>query len=131
MRQAATSICSATPFMSSWCREGRISYGGKKRTGAVSKAGDQAKLADAQKRWTENADEIAAFLTAANPKAWPAGTQTRMREHLALTTKEAVARLTGRWGQDVAAYDAVYKQILHMADMLSAGIVAQFPQRFR
>lgn len=99
---------------------------------AAAKAGDQAKLADAQKRWTENADEIAAFLTAANPKAWPAaGTQTMMREHLALTTKEAVARLTGRWGQDVAAYDAVYKQILHMADMLSAGIVAQFPQRFR
>ncbi|MBI4172404.1 MAG: hypothetical protein HY511_06565 [Actinobacteria bacterium] len=109
--------------MSSWCREGRISYRGKKRT---------AKLADAQKRWTDNADEIAAFLTAANPKAWPAaGTQTMMREHLALTTKEEVARLTGRWGQDVAAYDAVYKQILHMADMLSAGIVAQFPQRFR
>jgi hypothetical protein len=54
-----------------------------------------------------------------------------MREHLKLTTNEAVARLTGDWAADVAAYDAIHRQGLHMADMLSSGLVKQFPRRFR
>ena len=53
------------------------------------------------------------------------------REHLRLTTQEAVARLQGNWAADVRAYDQIHVQILAMADMLSAGIVQQFPQRFR
>jgi hypothetical protein len=31
---------------------------------------------------------------------------------------------------DVAAYDVVHEHILMMADALSAGIIAQFPDRF-
>ena len=48
-----------------------------------------------------------------------------------LTTEEAVDRLQGKWAADVRAYDQIHVQILAMADMLSAGIVQQFPQRFR
>jgi hypothetical protein len=54
-----------------------------------------------------------------------------MRTHLDLTAKEAVARLQGHWAADIAAYDAVHAEILQMSDMLSTGIVSQFPQRFR
>jgi hypothetical protein len=54
-----------------------------------------------------------------------------LHEHLRLTTSEAVARLQGDWDADVAAYDEIHVQALHMADMLSEGIVAQFPKRFR
>ncbi len=98
----------------------------------AAKAGDQAKLADAQARWQANADEIAAFLNKANPHAWKLGAMRAMlHEHLKLTTQEAVARLTGDWAADVAAYDEIHRQALHMADMLSAGIVKQFPRRFR
>jgi hypothetical protein len=53
-----------------------------------------------------------------------------MREHLDLTTAEVVARLRGDWAADVAAYESIHTQILHMADMLSAGIISQFPQKF-
>jgi hypothetical protein len=99
---------------------------------AAAKAGVQAKLADAQARWEANADQIASFLNRANPAAWKlAATKAMMREHLKLTTAEAVARLEGDWAADVAAYDKIHRQALHMADMLSSGIVKQFPRRFR
>ena len=98
---------------------------------AAAKANDQAKLADANRRWFANADQIADFLSKANPKSWPsAEMHTMMHDHLTLTTNEAVARLHGDWAADVKAYDAVHDQILHMADMLSAGIIEQFPKKF-
>ena len=53
------------------------------------------------------------------------------QNYLNLTTKEVVARLHGNWAGDVAAYDAVPQQILHMADGLSMGIVNQFPDKFK
>src|SRR5215213_2865589 len=99
---------------------------------AAAKANDQAKLADANRRWFANADQIADFLSKANPKNWPAAEmRTMMHDHLKLTTDEAVARLHGDWAADIAAYDKVHGQILHMADMLSAGIVSQYPQKFK
>jgi hypothetical protein len=98
---------------------------------AAAKAGQQAELSHAQARWTANADQIAAALHSVNPRHWklPA-MKAEMHRHLALTTNEAVARLQGNWSADVAAYDAVHRHILHMADMLSAGIIKQFPGRF-
>lgn len=99
---------------------------------AAAKVGDAPALADAQERWYANGNDIAAFLAAANPKSWPLDEmQTMMRHHLDLTTAEAVARLTGDWEADIVAYDEVHEQILEMADMLSTGIVRQFPARFR
>jgi hypothetical protein len=99
---------------------------------AAAKAGDSANLADAQARWVKNADQIAAVLHSANPRFWKLGAmRAEMHRHLDLTTQEAVARLQGNWTADVAAYDKVHRHILHMSDMLSDGIVRQFPARFR
>lgn len=99
---------------------------------AAAKANDQAKLADASRRWSANADQIADFLSKANPKNWPdAEMRMMMHDHLKLTTNEAVARLHGDWAGDVKAYDDVHQQILRMADMLSAGIINQFPEKFK
>jgi hypothetical protein len=98
---------------------------------AAAKAGDKTKLASALKAWYANARQIAAFLSKANPHNWPFRmTNAMMRQHLALTTKEAAARLQGKWAADVAAYDQVHTEILEMADMLSSGIIRQFPSRF-
>jgi hypothetical protein len=99
---------------------------------AAAKAGDTAKLTDAQARWVANADEIAGFLAGANPRAWPLDeVKDMLHEHLELTANEALARLHGDWDADVAAYDAIHLQALGMADMLATGIVEQFPRRFR
>jgi hypothetical protein len=99
---------------------------------AAAKAGDSAKLADAQARWVANADQIAAVLHSVNPRYWKLGAmKAEMHRHLDLTTQEAVARLQGNWTADVAAYDKVHQHILHMSDMLAQGITKQFPARFR
>jgi hypothetical protein len=99
---------------------------------AVARKGDQEGVASEQARWTANADQIATFLSKANPRSWkPAPMKAMMREHLRLTTDEVVARLQANWTADVRAYDRIHVQILHMADMLSDGLVKQFPNRFR
>jgi hypothetical protein len=98
----------------------------------AAKANDSAKLTDANKRWSANGDQIADFLSAANSKNWPqAEMRTMMRAHLDLTTKEAVARLKSDWAGDIKAYDEVHQQILHMADMLSEGIMKQHMEKFK
>ena len=97
----------------------------------AAKAGDKAKLTTALSAWNANANQIAAFLSKANPRSWSLPMmRAMMKQHLALTTKEAVARLQGNWKADVAAYDQVHAEILHMSAMLSDGIVRQFPARF-
>lgn len=99
---------------------------------AAAKAGDQAKLAAEQARWRANAGDIATLLSRANPRYWKrAAVAAMLGEHLRLTTQEVVARLHGNWAADVAAYDRIHLHALHMADTLSAGIVGQFPGRFR
>jgi hypothetical protein len=96
-----------------------------------AKAGNKAKLTRALDAWYANADQIARFLTKANPASWPLVMTTKMmKNHLMLTTQEAVARLQGKWAEDIAAYDKVHAEILQMSDMLSDGIIEQFPNRF-
>jgi hypothetical protein len=97
----------------------------------VAQKGDQDGVAAQQARWTKNADEIAAFLSKANPSNWKLGEmKAMMHAHLRLTTNEVVARLKQDWPADVAAYDRVEREILQMSAMLSDGLVAQFPDRF-
>jgi hypothetical protein len=99
---------------------------------AAAKKGDQAEVTRQQARWTTNADQIATLLNKANPRFWKlAPLKAMLHEHLRLTTNEVVARLTQNWAADVRAYDKIHLQALHMADMLSSGIVKQFPARFR
>jgi hypothetical protein len=98
----------------------------------AAKAGDTSAQNDAIGRWYANADAIAVFLNSANPENWPLDEmKAMMREHLDLTLQEAVAYLTGDHAASVAAYDQIHLQALDMADMLSDGIIRQFPQKFK
>ena len=96
----------------------------------AAKTGDSAAFATAKVDWYANAHDIASFLAAANPHWSLADLDAAMKTHLDTTLAEAVARLTGDWNADVVAYDAVHMHILHMADVLGDGIIAQFPSAF-
>ena len=96
----------------------------------AAKAGDSAAQQQADRLWHRNAEDIADFLSTANPN-WPRATLVAMMNtHLATTTDEVVARLTKNWDQDVRAFDAVYRHILTMSDALADGIIKQFPGKF-
>jgi hypothetical protein len=98
----------------------------------AAKAGDDAAVGTAKAAWYRNGNQVADFLSAANPAHWPRRVmRSMMKEHLDETLKEAVDRLSGRFAADVRDYEAVHRHILVMADALSDGIVAHFPRRFR
>lgn len=97
----------------------------------AAKAGDQAGQTRADSLWHRNADEIAGFLSGANPTNWSKPALLDMlNEHLALTTTEAVNRLQQKWDADVVVFDQIHDQAMMMADALSAGIMKQFPTKF-
>jgi hypothetical protein len=96
----------------------------------AAKAGDSSGLQEAEEKWYQNADDIATFLSDANPH-WPKDHLVNMLDdHLALTKTEAVARLTGDYSADINAFDEIHDQAMTMADELADGIVKQFPERF-
>ncbi|HET7825643.1 MAG TPA: hypothetical protein VFK90_09930 [Anaeromyxobacter sp.] len=97
----------------------------------AAKANDGAKLKAANDKWYQNADDIAAFLSSANPN-WPrAALQDMLRAHLAMVTDQVVATLKHDAAAQIAAYDKGEKHMLMVADALAAGIVKQFPDKFR
>jgi len=97
----------------------------------AAKSGDKAKTDAAAAKWYANGDEIAAFLSSANPKSWPlVDMKAGMKMHLDLTLAEATARLQGKYADDIADFDKIHTHILGLADLLSSGIIKQFPQKF-
>ena len=71
----------------------------------AAKAGDTKGGRGRQKKWRGNADDIATFLSVANP-AWQKAALTEMLyRHLDLTTTEVVSRLKKDWAADIQAYD--------------------------
>jgi hypothetical protein len=98
----------------------------------AAKAGDGAAFEDAKTRWYRNANDIADFLAGADPRHWPDAVMRRdMKVHLDQTLAEAADELGGHYLASVRDYGPIHRHILKMADMLSEGIMASFPGRFR
>ena len=97
----------------------------------AAKTGDSAAVQSASDKWYANGDDIAAFLNSANPTAWPLeAVKAEMKMHLDLTLEEAVAHMKGEYETDIARYDQIHHHILGLADTLSSGVIAQFPEKF-
>jgi len=93
----------------------------------AAKAEDTTAFARANAAWYANADQIAQFFASANPLFSDTDFENMMNDHLARTFDQARARLDKDYNADIAAFDGAEMQILMMADSLSTGIAAQFP----
>jgi hypothetical protein len=97
----------------------------------AAKAGDNAKVTSENKRWHDNATDIAKFLHGANPTNWTESTlQSALFTHLDQTLNEATHQLKGDYAASIKDYDAAMDHMLMVADILTKGIEAQFPAKF-
>lgn len=96
--------------------------------GALNK-GDDAKFQLADKRWHDNAVEIAVLLNRANPNWSREAYVTMFNDRMAMTVKQTTARILKRWSDDISAFDEIYVQTLLMADDLADGVIKQFPEK--
>ncbi|HEU4977810.1 MAG TPA: hypothetical protein VFT42_02845 [Solirubrobacteraceae bacterium] len=98
---------------------------------AAAKSGDNGAIAKAKAAFYANGDQVAAFLHTANPRHWSLhAMKTMMRVHLDQVVGLAVDQLQGHYSAAVRLYGTYIAHIIDMADMLSTGIVEQFPSRF-
>jgi hypothetical protein len=97
----------------------------------AAKAGNQKAVADAERRWYANGEEIAEFLSRINPFISRDEFQEMFFEHLALTTKEALFILQNKFQSSIAMFDKIEAQALQMADTITNAIVKQFPRKFQ
>jgi hypothetical protein len=56
--------------------------------------------------------------------------RANMKTHLDQTLAEAADELAGDFPASVEGYEEAHHHILAMADVLSSGIIGQFPSRF-
>jgi hypothetical protein len=96
----------------------------------AAKAGDKMALDKAHADWGANAEALAAFLAGANKEWNKKELADMLHKHLELTTGELTSRLNKDWKADVDYYDKGHAHMLMFADVLTDGIVKQFPEKF-
>jgi phage terminase Nu1 subunit (DNA packaging protein) len=95
----------------------------------AAKSDNKDEMTAAQKKWSANGKDIAAFLSGANPHWAKREMEQMLQKHLDLTTGEVVGRLKKDWTADIRSYDEGHQHMLMFADMLSDGIAQQFPAK--
>ena len=97
----------------------------------AAQAGDEAALNRALADWYANAQEIADFISALDPEVWPMSVLEEIwRVHIDQTTTYSVDLLNGDYVAAIEAFDEAFDHIMGLADILSTGIIAQFPRQF-
>lgn len=97
----------------------------------AAKSGDTAALNAALKDWYANANDVAMFLSTANPQHWDKMELAHMMEHhIETTTVYAADLLKKDYPNAVAHYDEAYTHMMELAEQLAQGIALQFPDKF-
>ena len=96
----------------------------------AAKANNQADLKKYNAAWYRNADQIADFLSTANPNWNKDVMKQLLHAHLKMVTDSVLARLKKDWNGDIRAFDEGEIHLIKIADVISDGIIRQFPQKF-
>jgi hypothetical protein len=96
----------------------------------AAKTGKKALVNQLNQEWYRNADDIAAFLSQANPYFKNEDLKKLLYTHLKLVTNDLSASLKRDWEARIVAIDEGVSHIILMADTISAGVVKQFPKKF-
>lgn len=96
----------------------------------AAKSDNKADLDKYNKLWYKNVDEIADFLSSANPNWSNSELKNMLHKHLDLVTNQAIERINKNWSADIEAYNKGEDHMIAFADMLSEGIIKQFPEKF-
>ncbi|AND38004.1 hypothetical protein [Cytobacillus oceanisediminis] len=97
----------------------------------AAKSGQGAKVNQLNKIWHRNADEIAAFLSGANPNLQNEDVKKLLYTLLELVTDDLTASLVKDWDARIVSIDDGLSHIIMMADAISDAVVKQFPDKFK
>lgn len=97
---------------------------------ALSK-GDKVNAEKYNKEWYRNADDIAKFLSKANPNWAEQELKDLLYMHLQLLTDEVAAFLNKDWAGEIVVFDKGKNHIVILGDEITNGIMKQFPHQFR
>lgn len=97
---------------------------------ATTQDGNEEKLNATNSRWQKNAEDISHFLQKINPIWKVSDLMAIFGDHLNHTINGAKARIKKEWQKDIKGFDDIFDQAMKLADMLSAGIIKQFPKKF-
>jgi hypothetical protein len=96
----------------------------------AAKNQNQNLVNELDRKWHENADEIATFLNSINRHLDKKEVQRMMYDHLALVKAEAIYIIENKYEESIKVFDQIVNQALKMADMYTEGILKQFPSKF-
>jgi hypothetical protein len=97
----------------------------------AAKSGNNSLVNQLNKEWYRNADEIAAFLSNANPFLKNEDLKKLMYMHLNLVSNDLSASLAKDWNARIVSIDEGVSHIILMADTISLGVEKQFPDKFK
>ncbi|AZN39286.1 glycosyltransferase [Paenibacillus albus] len=99
-------------------------------TGAAM-SGNQADLAKFNKAWYQNADDMAKFLSGANPNWSYKELKSLLDRHLGFVATQLTTRLAKDWDGQIKAFDDGLTHLYMLSDTLTNGIIKQFPDKFK